>query len=327
MLSPGLGRLCRLGLVLGALGVAARPAAADPVIAPEFAGSYTLGSLGSVPGLPAPYGGLTFLAGNPNVLLIGGDANTAAGAIYSVPVVRDASGHITGFGGSATLFAAAPNIDGGLTYAPNGTLLFTGYPVNTLGQLLPGSTTPDKTLNLGGLGVASSVGSLAIVPGGFPGAGEARLVSWSGGQFYSADLSPDGSGTFDLTNVNQITTLVGGPEGIAFVPQGSPLFSGFNMLVSEWSAGNVAVYELDANGNPINRRDFVTGLTGAEGALIDPLTGDFLFSTFGGGDQLIVVRGFAAPSPAQIPEPPSLAVFGGLAALGFALRRRLRKTA
>jgi hypothetical protein len=40
----------------------------------------------------------------------------------------------------------------------------------------------------------------------------------------------------------------------------------------------------------------VTGLTGAEGALIDPVTGDFLFSTFGGGDKVIRISGFEAPS-------------------------------
>jgi hypothetical protein len=40
----------------------------------------------------------------------------------------------------------------------------------------------------------------------------------------------------------------------------------------------------------------VTGLTGAEGALIDPVTGDFLFSTFGGGNKIIRISGFVVPS-------------------------------
>ena len=49
-------------------------------------------------------------------------------------------------------------------------------------------------------------------------------------------------------------------------------------------------------------RLFVARLTGAEGAAIDPLTGDFLFSTFfGGGNQIIVVRGFSAPVDTSIP--------------------------
>jgi hypothetical protein len=40
----------------------------------------------------------------------------------------------------------------------------------------------------------------------------------------------------------------------------------------------------------------VTGLVGAEGAWIDPLTGDFLFSTFGGSNRVIKVSGFELPT-------------------------------
>ena len=98
------------------------------------------------------------------------------------------------------------------------------------------------------------------------------------------------------------------------------------MLVSEYSADNVAAYELDADGNPIpgTRVDFITGLTGAEGAAIDPLTGDFLFSTFLVEDsRLIVVQGFVPPPPPVVPEPSSLMLLAaGLAGLlGFARRR------
>ena len=69
------------------------------------------------------------------------------------------------------------------------------------------------------------------------------------------------------------------------------------MLVSEYGSGRVAAFEVDADGDPLvaTRRDFITGLSGAEGAFVDPVTGDFLFSTFGGGDRVIVVRGFAPP--------------------------------
>ena len=74
------------------------------------------------------------------------------------------------------------------------------------------------------------------------------------------------------------------------------------MLVSEFDAGEVAAYEIDANGDPVvdTRRTFVDGLTVAEGALLDPLTGDFLFSTFGGGDRIIAIRGFAAAGGAML---------------------------
>jgi hypothetical protein len=74
------------------------------------------------------------------------------------------------------------------------------------------------------------------------------------------------------------------------------------VLVSEYGAGRVSAFEVGADGDPIlaTRRDFVTGLSGAEGAFVDPLTGDFLFSTYGGGNRVIVVRGFARPLPPPV---------------------------
>lgn len=63
-----------------------------------------------------------------------------------------------------------------------------------------------------------------------------------------------------------------------------------------------------------SRRDFITGLTGAEGALIDPYSGDFLFSTFGGGNRIIVVQGF-------VPAPGAAAL---AAAAGLLVARRRR---
>jgi hypothetical protein len=157
-----------------------------------------------------------------------------------------------------------------------------------------------------------------------------KIVSWSAGNWYDVELVPDGNGTFDIDTITQvdldpsiagIQILPGGPEGFVYIDELNEGFATDSMLVAEWSAGFVAAYEIDSNGNPIlsTRRNFITDLVGAEGSAIDPLTGDFLFSTFGGGDQLAVVTGFTAP----IPIPPAVWLFGSglLGLIGIARKK------
>jgi hypothetical protein len=303
-------------LVLSLSVVQAQEPLADASLAPQggtcLSGGFTLHSpfceeynardLGSVPGLPTNYGGLTFLSGTTDTLLIGGAANNASGDIYSIQVVRDAEQHITGFSGTATFFAEGPYNDGGLAYGPGGVLFYARYNINEVGQITPGSTIVGIVTPLTPLGVASSVGGLNFVPPGYPGEGQLKLVSYNASRWYSADTIPDGTGTYSITNVVEVTVTQGGPEGFAYVPPASPEFTDFgNMLVSEYNSGAITVFDIDAQGNPIasSRRLFLTGLTGAEGAVIDPVSGDFLFSTFGGTNRVVAVGGFA-PAAVQL---------------------------
>jgi hypothetical protein len=189
-------------------------------------------------------------------------------------------------------------------------LFYTRYPNNEVGQVEPGSAVNDRIIALTALGITSSVGALNFVPGGFPGAGQLKIVSYDTGDWYTASYAPDGMGTYNITAPVLNTNINVGPEGFVYVPPGSPIFpSGTSMLVSEYDNDVVAAYQIDGSGNPIpaSRAVFVSGLTGAEGAVIDPVTGDFLFSTFGGGNQVIVVQGFAIPmgaTPTPTPTGP-----------------------
>ena len=296
----------RFALLLGVVPTLLPSAAAAQELAAPFDSSYSLRDIGTPPGVPARLGGLTLKAGTTDRLLIGGLANEAGGALYEIGVTRDGGGHITGFSGTAARHADAANNDGGVVYGPGGVLFLARWPNNELGQTKPGSAVTDKVVNLLPLGVSSSPGAILFTPQGQPGAGSFKLSGYSDGQWYDADVVPDGTGTYDVVNLRAMPGIVleGGPEGIAYVPSGSPQFGSPSVLVSEYRAGNVAAYEVNANGDPVigSRRVVVSGLAGAEGALVDPVTGDFVFSTFGGPGRLIVVRGFRAPPP-ELPPP------------------------
>jgi hypothetical protein len=296
----------------------AAPASAQQLVAP-FGASYSVHDIGTPPGVPNQLGGLTLKAGTTDRLLIGGEANGAAGALYEIGLVRDGAGHIVGFSGPATRFADAAYNDGGVTYGPGGVLFLARWPQNELGQIGPGGAT--KVISLAPFGVASSLASLMFVPQGQPGAGSLKLASYGGGQWYDADVVPDGNGTYDVASVTPVPdSTLRGPEGFVYVPSGSPRFGGPSLLVSEYGVDEIAAYQVDGNGDPIpaTRRQFITGLDGAEGALLDPVTGDFLFSTFGGGSRVIVVRGFSAPPP-QLPAPEA-----GKTVNAFTVRGKVR---
>ncbi len=246
-------------------------------------------------------------------------------AIYSVGLTRDVGGHITGFTGNASTFATAPNIDAGLSYGPANVLFATTFSDNKMLQYKLGSTTPDKTINLTSLGIATSTGGLGFVPVGDPGAGSVWISSYTSGTMYKADLVADGSGTFDLANVSQIGTLGSQLENFAWVPAGSPAFSNASRYVVASVDRKVMAYTLNANGDPIvsSGQSFInwTPDTGAPlpiGMFLDPLTNDLLISEWH-DSHLYRISGFT-----PVPEPSTLAL-AGLTMAGYAALMRRRK--
>ncbi len=300
-------------------------------IDPFYSSTYTFVDLGAALDVPSSYGGLAFKAGDSNKLLLGGDANITSAAIYSLGLTRGAGNHVTGFSGtSASLVATASSplggIDGGLVYGPGNVLFYTSYSDNYIGQIKLGSSTPDKLIDLTPLGITSSVGTLAFVPNSFGGGGRLKIASYDGDSWYDAAITADGSGTYNIGSVGSALSLpIGsGPEGVIYIPAGNPLFSANSVLITEFDTGVIASYEIDSNGDPIlgTRKVFMTGLGGAQGAAIDPVTGDFLFSTFAavGGDHVVAVRGFTT----VVPEPSSLLLLGLPLAAAVMWRRKQR---
>ena len=171
--------------------------------------------------------------------------------------------------------------------------------MNHLGQILTNNSY--ITTLLTDFGIYSSVGSIVLVPAGYPGAGNMIIASYNGGILYHVPFTIDASGQYILSNILSEVSVyetADGPEGIAYIPTGSAGFPNPSLVISSYGSGKVVAYEVGEYGLPIpsTAREMVTGLTGAEGALIDPVTGDFLFSTFGGGDKVIRITGFVAPS-------------------------------
>ena len=278
------------------------PAGPEVVLAPPFDMYYAAYDLGAPPGIPDPLGGTTVLISDQNTLLIGGASETGAGAIYSIGVTRDSCHHITGFTGTATQVATTPYVDANLVYYNHDLLLYTEWPVFKVGELVGAATTPSLETDLRTVGMASSgdegPGGLGIVPPGLAAAGQLRLVTWPAGNWYHAATTP-APPMLTFNSVTETTTVPNEPGGFAYVPAGSPGFSAQTIIMAEWGATNqVVVYDADGSGDPMpaTRRLFFSMFPKPWGAYFEPVTGDFLFLSWGtGNDHVYLVTGFVPP--------------------------------
>jgi hypothetical protein len=292
-----------------ACGSPATPAGANVVIAPEFAPYYSAYDLGVVPGVPDPLGGASVKYGDNGTLLIAGNSENSGGTIYQIGVTRETCGHIVGFNGTASVAAVTPFVDANLVYAPStgGLMFYTRWPENGVSELPFGAMASARDIDLTTIAGFNATGDegpggIGFVPPGYGAAGELRIVTWPAGRWYHLDLAPDGS-LFTVSAATQVATLGGNPGGFAYVPAGSPGFTNPSVIVAEWSQTDptmdrVAVYEADTNGDPMiaTRKEFMSKFPRPWGAYFEPLTGDYLFLSWGtGSDHLYIVQGFKPP--------------------------------
>jgi hypothetical protein len=270
-----------------------RVAQAAPTLQPPFDAEYTLVDL-AVPGVPPGYGGLTFVPGDPNTIVIAGWTETVGGLVYAITVTRDATGSIDGVDGVGLQLAEAYGVSSGVAYGP-GDVLFYTRATNEIGEIKPGSTVTDKVVSLSRFSPYYPSG-LTFVPSGYAGQGKLKFVGFVSGQWWSAGVIPDNHGTFDIFAVTAGPTIDGGPSGFDYVLRGGPAFPYQSIVVSEFYTRTVSTYDIDANGDPIvaTRREVITDFDSPDGVASDPLTGDFLITNYYGS--LVVMRSSPVPT-------------------------------
>jgi len=296
----------------------APPNAVDPqyvTIAAKYAADYTAYDLGPVPGVDSYLlGGCVIAYDDPNTLYVAVASETTTGAIYAVPLVREPCGHIVGFAGPATLVASTPYVDANLIYGPNDVLFYSMWPVDELSELLPNQSAPSYTAALSSINVGGGgPGGIGFVPPNLSDPGGLRAVTWPSGYWYHLTYSSQQQ-TYAITSAAQQpgSTLPNGPGGFAYVPAGSPQFAKQSIITAEWPGPAVAVYEVDSMGDPIvsSRDEFFTQFPKPWGAYFEPATGDFMFLSWGGGndadaggaDEIYIVQGFTKPPPPPTPK-------------------------
>lgn len=277
-----------------------------------------------IPGVPPPYGGMSFRKGDFDTLLLVGHAYTTdpsgSAAIYSIGLKRDAEGHVIGFSDNAKLLMLAPGTYNspygagtGLGYGPDGVLFYTNSAESYLAMIEPHDTQVSDWVDLAALTPTPVIeaGPLTFVPKSFPGAGKLKVGAHNG-HFYNLSLTADGGGTYYVTAVDDIGELSGSgtnpsgdfnvPTGFGYIASGNPLFSNPALLASQcdFNEGDskLYVYEIDGKGNPKlgSARSMVSNLCAA-GAVIDPQTGDMLFTNYYGYPPLTVLNGFTVAPP------------------------------
>lgn len=209
-------------------------------------------------GVPGDLGAL-FFSEDGNTLYVVGNAETSSSALYAVEVTRDSStGEVTDFGPADTttlvFTGSLVGLDTGLEIGPDGTLFYTYWSANHIGQR-PGGFGGDETVyDMAVSGVPSSVAGLTFSPHLDDPAtsfGQMQVSSWQGDNIYNIPLTPAGGGLFEPGTAEVFVSLPQqGTGAIQYVPSG--IFEGDLMYVN-WDFGEVRVLKIDPDtGLPID---------------------------------------------------------------------------
>jgi hypothetical protein len=267
-------------------------------------------------GVPTHLGGLVFDPAGGTLYVVGA-ADTSASGLWAVPVTRAGDGSIAAFGTASLVFGghpATPGLDAGVAFGPDGTLFFTYFEANFLGERPGGPAGTETRYDLALADVPRAASGLAFAPGRTDpasGAGMLQVSVGFGREVLDVPLVPAGGGLFAPGRAARFAALpASGNAGLAYVPGGT--FAG-DLLIAHFAGGALEVLVVDpATGLPIDAltglpaagtdtpdvRPLATGLgEGPIGLAFDPLAPDRLYvSTFGGTppDSVMEIAGFAA---------------------------------
>jgi hypothetical protein len=270
--------------------------------------------------IPAPLGGLMFSPDGVTLYAVGA-SETGSSALYAVPVTRDpATKEVIDLGPAAAVTkvfdGTATGLDAGIEVGPAGTLFYTYWSANKLGQRPGGVAGAETVYDMAAVGVPRSIAGLTFSPhltDPATGFGLMQISAWQGANLYDVPLTPAGGGLFTPGAVTHFVTLPRqGTGAIQYVPSG-PLAG--NVMYVNWDYGEVRVLTIDpATGLPIDKN---TGLptrgtttpvdvrfayelgVGPWGLEFDPLTNDFFLGTWNGNpaNTILQIGGAGFPPP------------------------------
>jgi hypothetical protein len=214
--------LCSLGFL--------NVATAQTFVAPFDDGSYSAVPVSTI---ILYIHGITFAPGDPNTVVVSAVLSDGT-AFYSVPLTRDADGHIEALGApKSILHARGPESGHGLLYyGPDHVLLFTYISGSVLGEIPQGASSVTD-VPLQDIGGSAPLG-LTIKPKGFQGAGK-LVFDTTSNAFYEADLVRNAT-HYDLANVtltssSSLSKTLNG--SIAYIDQTAPHVGSPAMMVAE----------------------------------------------------------------------------------------------
>jgi hypothetical protein len=258
-------------------------------------------------GIPLGPGDVMFSDDGSSLYILGGVDNFLFPdtPVFMVPVIRDASGTVTGLGAASEVFTS-PWITGSLEIKPGTSTLFFweasswdyGEDYGGIGQRLP-----DDSITIFPLTDSTLYGGLAFIPAPLPNADNLLVSSWAPKRIDSYFLSDNGDGTFTPELQGFFANLDFRPSDMHFVPSGT--FKD-DLMIADYSGGSVWIMDIDPlTGTPVGGGDspamtkFVSmNWPGVWGLEFDPITNNLFITDFEGftdNIHIIQISGFRTP--------------------------------